>query len=291
MGTLKKNLYKLGFTLPALTLVSLFFIIPNILNFYFAFTDWTPYRDEILFRGFRNFIELTQDKMIWRDLWTTLKFALSVCIIQNFIALCLALALEKDSRFNTALRTIFFIPVVFSPLAVGYIFRGFLNSRGTINTIIQAITNSNIKIPFLGNVVWTIFVLAFIHSWHYFGINMLVYIAGLRLVPNELIEAAMVEGARGWSLISKIKIPLIIPSFTFNIVVTLVGTFSAFVIPLIMTKGGPGRSTEVLNIFVFQNFGLGRWSFATAIGLVIFILVCIFAIPMIILLRKREVEL
>jgi raffinose/stachyose/melibiose transport system permease protein len=288
---IKKNQYKFFFILPALLLIITFFILPNILNFFYAFTDWSPYKEVVNFRGLRNFIELTADKTIWRDLYTTIKFSIFVTIIQNFIALSLALSLERSTKFNTVMRNIFFIPVLFSVLATGYLFQALLTKRGTINEIIQILTNSDIAILFLGHQTWTLLVLAIVNSWKFYGICMLVYMAGLKLIPGELIEAAKVEGASVWKIITKIKLPLIGPSFTFSLVITFIGCFSAFELPMIMTNGGPARSTEVLNLFIFRNFGMGRWGYATAIGLVLFLFICLFAFPMIIGLRKREVEL
>ena len=113
----------------------------------------------------------------------------------------------------------------------------------------------------------------------------------MNLIPMELIEAAEIEGASEISIVTKIKIPLIGPAFTFNLAMTLIGTLSTFELPLALTEGGPARASEVLNIYIFQLFGTGRLSYATGISLVLFLTVLIFAIPTIILLRRREVEL
>ncbi len=286
-----KNRYKLTFILPALLLVTIFFILPVLFNFYFSFTRWSAYQSGIKFVGLENFKDMTSDGSIWKDLITTVKYGILVCIFQNIFGLVMALALEKSNRINNVLRTIFFIPVIFSTLTAGYLFKIVLGSQGPINAFLGLLLNGNPQIQFLGSMTWTIVLVALVHSWKYFGINMLVYIAGLQLIPEELIEASRVEGVSNWQLITKIKLPLIGPSFTFGLVVSLIGSFSAFELPLIMTHGGPGTSTEVLNLLVFRYFGAGVYGYSIAVALVIFILVCVVAFPMILIMRRREIEI
>jgi len=288
---IKKNQYKFYFLMPALTLILIFFALPNILNFFYAFTDWSAQKEAINFRGFANFIELSENNVIWESMFTTIKFALSVSIMQNILGLSAALALEKSTRFNTIMRTVYFVPVIFSPLAASYIFQAILSSRGTINSLLNVLFETTVKIPFLGSQVWTIYVIAIVHSWKWFGFTMIVYLAALKLIPRELLEAARVEGASGWKIITKIKLPLIGAAFTFNAVTSLAGSFSVLEIPWAMTRGGPGDATEVLNILILEFFGYGRMGYATAGGLVLFLLVFLVAVPMIIFMRKREVEL
>jgi ABC-type sugar transport system permease subunit len=120
---------------------------------------------------------------------------------------------------------------------------------------------------------------------------MLVYIAGLKAIPHEIVEAARIDGASRWDLVRRVKMPLLAPAFTFNITLTLIGALSIFDIVLALTRGGPARSTEVLNMVVFQEFGSGRFSYATAVSLVLFVVILCVAFPLIFLLRRREVTL
>ncbi len=120
---------------------------------------------------------------------------------------------------------------------------------------------------------------------------MLVYIAGLKAIPHEVIEAARIDGAGRWDMIRRVKMPLLAPAFTFNIALTLIGALSIFDIVIATTRGGPGRSTEVLNMVVFTVFGTGRFSYATAVSLVLFAVILLIAFPLIWFLRRREVTL
>jgi len=285
----------LWLAVPAITLVILFYVIPNVLNFVLSFTDWSSRRPNPSFIGTARFSELAGDEDVWDALGTTLRFAVMVMVIENIVALLLALGLEKPSRFNTVMRTVFFLPVLISPLAAGYVFLSILQTQGALNAILGAGTALvGLPVPqieWLANTTWTLVLIAFIHAWKFGGIHMLVYIAGLKAIPHEVIEAARIDGASRWDLIRRVKMPLLAPAFTFNIALTLIGALSIFDIVIATTRGGPARSTEVLNMVVFSVFGTGRFSYATAVSLVLFVVILLIAFPLIFFLRRREVRL
>lgn len=288
---IKNNQYKIFFLLPAIIVLLIFFITPNILNFFYAFTDWNSYKSEINFVGFENFKYLIQEGALWKDLIITLQYAFLVAIFQNIIALTFALLLEKTKFINKVYRIFFVIPVLISSLATGYLFKALLDPKGAVNSFLSLISGKDIHIAFLGSLDFTIFILVFVHCWKYFGLSMLVYIAGLSYIPIDLIEAARIEGAGPFRIIKNIKLPLLGAAFTFSLTTTLVGTMGSFELPIALTGGGPARTTEVLNIFIFNLYGFGRLSYATCINLVFFIIICAIAIPMINYLRRREIEL
>jgi raffinose/stachyose/melibiose transport system permease protein len=148
-----------------------------------------------------------------------------------------------------------------------------------------------VQISWLGSTTWTLFVIALIQVWKFFGVHMLVYIAALNAVPTELTEAARVEGAGFWTTLWRVRLPLIAPAFTFNVTLTLIGALSTFDLVLATTKGGPGSSSEVMNMLVFEKYGTGAFGFATAISFLLFLVILVAAIPLIAYLRRREVEL
>jgi raffinose/stachyose/melibiose transport system permease protein len=279
------------FIVPALFLVFLFFIVPNVLNFVYSFTDWSTYRSEVNFVGLKNLIELFDKEIILRDLITTIEYAFLVTIFMNLLALVLALALEVSGIFNGIMRTIFFIPVLISPLAAGYIFRAFFGSRGVINQFLSILPGMELQINLLGSFRLSLFIVVLVHCWKFMGVPLLVYIAGLNMVPDELVESAKIEGANGFQIIKNIKIPLIGPAITFNVSLSLIGALSIFDLVLAMTKGGPGRATEVLNMYILTSFSTGRFGFTTSISLMLFLTIVFLGVPLILFLRKREIEL
>lgn len=283
--------YIFYFILPSLFLIFLFFILPNVYNFVYSFTDWSAYKSGVSFIGIENFYKLINQGNIWKDLLTTIEYAILVTVFMNLISLILAFALEKVSITNGILRTIFFIPVLISPLAAGYIFKAFLKKDGVMSQFLSVITQKNIQIDLLGNLKLALFLVAIVHCWKFMGIPLIVYIAGLNTIPNDLIEAARIEGANAWQMIKKIKIPLLGPAFTFNVSLSLIGALSIFDLVLAMTRGGPGRATEVLNIYILTSFSTGRLGFTTTISLVLSLSIILLGVPLILFLRRREVEL
>jgi raffinose/stachyose/melibiose transport system permease protein len=288
---LRRNGHVGVFLVPALVLVGVFYLLPTAVNFAYGFTNWSSYHSGVRWIGLQNFRDLSQDGAIWTDLWTTVKYALLVMVLENVVTLALALALERTSRANGLFRSIFFLPVLLSTLSAGYLWTGIVSTDGVLNRVLGGIVGHPVHTQWFGSTNWTIVVVAAIHAWRFGGIHMLVYIGALNAVPAELVEAAKVEGAGTWRIIRKIKLPLIGPAFTFNITLTLIGALSIFDLIFATTRGGPARATEVLNIFVWQQYGQGAFGYATAVSFILFLVICATAFPLIALLRRREVEL
>ena len=282
-----------AFLLPAVGLVVALYLAPNVLNFAYSFTNWSSYHDynDVGWVGLENFRDLSRQGIVWNDLWVTVRYAVYVMVLENVVTLALALALEKTTRINGIFRSIFFVPVLISSLAAGYLWRGIFETNGVLNRFLGFFWPGDVHVEWLGSTTWSLLVIAMIHAWRFGGVHMLVYIAALNAIPNELVEAAKVEGASTWRIIRRIKLPLIGPAFTFNITLTLIGALSIFELVLATTRGGPARATEVLNVYIFQQFGGGYYAYATAIGLVLFVVICAIAFPLIAFLRRREVEL
>ncbi len=267
-------------------------LAPDVANFYYAFTDWTSYHDSIKFVGLTNISYMLQEGEILHSIQVTLIFALVATVVQTALALALALALEHNTRFNVLMRGVFFLPVLFSGLAAGYIFRGILDPNGPLNHALSLITGHTVGFPWLGDLTWTLCVVACLQAWKGFPVAMIVFVAGLTTVPDALVESARVEGANTWQVLRHVKIPLLAPAFTFNLVTTLIGALGAGVDILVATtNGGPGDATLNLGLFTLTRFGNGNFAEATAAQLILFIWISVFAIPAVILLRRREVAL
>lgn len=280
-----------GFLLPGMTLFFVFFALPNLLNFFFSFTSWTSYSSTIRFIGFENFVNLAQSGTLWDALRVTLTYALGAAALTNIIGLGLAVLLEPDSRLNRFTRSLFFLPLLLSPLAVGYIFQGILQSDGPLNSFIGALIGRPAEILWLGSTTWSLWVVVGIHVWKWSGLTMLIYIAGLKSVPQDYVEAATLDGAGFFRRLRSVTLPLIGPAITFNVAVGLIGAMNTFEIVQATTAGGPANSTRVLNVFIFQQFGQGFFGEATAISLLLFFAISALGIPLVAYLRGREVQL
>ncbi len=277
-----------AFLIPAFAVLGVFFFLPTIFNFVYALTDWSSFKSEIAFVGLQNFEDLISSGTLLTSLRVTLIYAVLVAIFQNLFGLLLALLLERDTRINRFARVMFFIPVVMSALAAGYVFQAILKPDGAANAILGAVVGHPVTIPWLGDTTWTLVVVALIHSWKWMGLSMLIYLAGLKTISEDVLEAARLDGASAWKTFRDIRFPLLAPALTFNVATALLGSMNGFDIVQATTGGGPARTTELLNIFVFRTFGQGLFAQATTMSLVLFVVVVALAFPVIRTLRKRE---
>lgn len=276
------------FLIPALVVLVVFFFVPTIFNFVYAFTNWSSFHSEIGFVGFDNFAALFSNGSLLNDLRITLVYAILVALFQNLFGLVLALVLERDTRINRFARVAFFVPVVMSALAVGYIFQALLKPAGGLNQILSFLTGQHVTVAWLGSTTWTIVVVALIHAWKWMGLAMLIYLAGLKTINEDILEAARLDGAGWWTTFRTIRFPLLAPAVTFNVATALLGSMNGFDIVQATTGGGPGGTTELLNIFIFRTFGQGLFAQATTMSLSLFLMVTILAFPVIYFLRRRE---
>ena len=270
------------FLVPALVILAVFFVVPTVFNFVYAFTDWSGFKSEINAVGLDNFSRVVENGTLFRSLRITLVYAVLVAIFQNVFGLGLAVLLERDTRLNRAVRALFFIPVLMSALAVGYIFQALLKPNGALNHLL------GLSVPWLGNTTWTIVVVALIHAWKWMGLSMLIYLAGLKTMPEDILEAARIDGATTFQRFWTIRFPLLAPAVTFSVATALLGSMNGFDVVQATTEGGPARTTEILNIFIYRTFGQGLFAQATTMSLVLFLMVALLAFPVITMLRRRE---
>lgn len=279
----------LVFALPAILLVAIFFVVPFLLNMRFAFSSWTAFSSEITWNGLDNFRTLIDQELLVNAVRVTVLYAVCAMVIQNVVSLSLALTLQTSNRINTFYRSVFFLPVLISPLAAGYIWRGILDPDGPANAFLSLVLPGTVDWAWLGEPRTALVVVAFVDAWKWSGLITLVYIAGLNAIPRELIDSARVDGAGAWARFWQVKFPLLAPAVTFNVAVTLVGALSAFDVVAATTAGGPGDHTRVLNIAMQQQWGQGFFGTASALNFTVTLLVVITAVPLVWWLRRREV--
>ncbi|WEV46067.1 sugar ABC transporter permease [Bifidobacterium sp. ESL0690] len=288
---LMKQNYPLRFLVPAAIVLFIFFFVPTVLNFIYAFTDWSAFKQTINFNGFDNFNALFKNGILVKDLGITLVFAVCEAFFQNFFGLILAVFLEEDTTLNRVARVLFFIPVLMSALAVGYVWQAILKNGGALDQVLAVFVGHAVKVSWLGSTTWSIVVVSAIQGWKWAGLAMLIYLSGLKTIDQDVLEAAQIDGASGWQIFWKIKFPLLAPAVTFNVATSLLGSMNGFDTVQATTAGGPGGSTEILNLFVWRTFGQGLYSQSTTMSLVLFIMVMIIAIPLIWYLRHREAKI
>ena len=287
-AAIKRRTHPMWFMAPAFAILLLFFFLPTLFNFVYAFTDWSGFKSEIRPVGLDNFTDLASNGTLFRSLRVTVVYAVLVALFQNLFGFGLAVLLERDTRLNRVARVFFLIPVLMSALAVGYIFQALLKPAGSVNQVLGALLGTPVDYAWLGDTTWTVVVVALIHSWKWMGLSMLIYLAGLKTIPEDIIEAARIDGATRWRTFWEVRFPLLAPAITFNVATALLGSMNGFDIAQATTGGGPARTTEILNIFIYRTFGQGLFAQATTMSLVLFLLVALMAFPVIYVLRKRE---
>lgn len=280
--------YPLHYLLPAAAMLLVFFFVPTVMNFIYAFTDWSAFKKTISFNGLDNIYSLFSSGALLTDIRITITYAILVAVFQNIFGLALAVLFEEDTTLNRLGRTLFFIPVIMSALAAGYIWQAVLKTDGVFNQILSYVAGHEVAIQWLGSTTWTLVIIAMIHAWKWMGFSMLTYLAGLKTIDHEILEAAAMDGASRTATFWRIKFPLLAPALTFNIATALLGSMNSFDIVQSLTNGGPGGSTEILNLFIWRTFGKGLYAQSTTMSLVLFLLVMIMAIPLITVLRRRE---
>lgn len=220
----------------------------------------------------------------------TLKYTVAVTIAQNMTALALALALNQKFRSRNVLRTVFFLPSLFSPLVVGYIW-SFLFSDPLMKmgkALGLDILGNNI----LGSEQWAIFAAAFVTVWRSSGWTMMIYLASLQNVPQELCEAAAVDGAGYWKQLRHIVLPMIASAFTINFILVFERSLKDFDSIFALTNGGPGDSTMTIALNIYrESFFYSRGSYGTTIGVVLFVVMVILTIIQLKFFQKGEAKL
>jgi raffinose/stachyose/melibiose transport system permease protein len=276
------------FLAPAFVVLITFFLVPTLYNLIYAFTDWSSFKTAINPVGFDNFRSLASNGILLADLRITLIYAALVAVFQNLFGLVLALLLEADTRLNRFARVMFFIPVIMSALAVGYVFQALLKPEGAVNSILGSVTGHSINYAWLDDTHWTLLYVALIHSWKWMGLAMLIYLAGLKTINTDVLAAARIDGANAWQTFWRVRFPLLAPAVTFNVATALLGSMNSFDVVQATTGGGPAQTTEILNIFIYRTFGQGLFAQATTMSLVLLLVVVLMAFPTIWLLRRRE---
>ncbi|GAB2865717.1 sugar ABC transporter permease [Actinocorallia aurea] len=283
-----KRTHPMWFLAPAFAILFVFFFLPTVFNFIYAFTDWSSFKAEINAVGTANFENLASNGTLFRALRITLVYAVLVAIFQNLFGFLLAVLLERDTKVNRTARVFFLIPVMMSALAVGYIFQALLKPDGSLNAALTSLLRHDIDYAWLADPNWTIVTVSVVHAWKWMGLSMLIYLAGLKTIPSDVLEAGKIDGASRWKMFWKIRFPFLAPAVTFNVSTSLLGSMNGFDIVQATTEGGPARTTEILNIFIYRTFGQGLFAQATTMSLVLFLIVALMAFPVIALLRKRE---
>lgn len=279
---MEKNLKKFWpiFVLPTMTAFFIGFILPFIMGIYLSFCDFTTVTDA-KFIGLKNYVLALGDAIFKHSFWYTAAFALVSLLIINIIAFALALALTKKLKGTNIFRTIFFMPNLIGGIVLGYIWQ--LIFSGILSQYSMAI-NLDSTLGFWGLIILV--------CWQQIGYMMIIYIAGLQSIPEDMMEAAEIDGANRIQKLFKITIPMMMPSITICTFLSITNGFKLFDQNLALTAGEPAKMSEMMALNIFNTF-YGRSGFegvGQAKAVLFFILVVLIGLVQLRITRNKEVE-
>jgi raffinose/stachyose/melibiose transport system permease protein len=280
-----------SFAVPGLVALFAFHFVPIALGSYYAFPNWNGLT-HASWVGLRNFRSIVDDASARGALRHTLELAFCFVVAVNAIGLALALGLNRAVKTRHFLRSLFFLPVALSPLAISFVWGWIFDYQGALNRGLGSAGLSSLKRDWLGDpstALWSILV---VMVWQFSGLAMVLYLAGLQGISEEVWEATLVDGASPWFRFRKVVLPLLAPAITVSVTITLVIGMRVFDQILALTGGGPVTATETLATQIYkQTFYLGRYGYGAAFALVLTALIATIALLQLALLRMNEQRL
>ncbi|TDC95311.1 sugar ABC transporter permease [Actinomadura sp. 7K507] len=269
------------FLTPALLLFSCFVLIPILVAFFTSFFKWGGFGFPNDFVGLDNYRNLAGDDVFRGDLWRGLLLVVLSLAVQLPLALGTAVLLNQKMRGRAVYRAIFFAPYILSEVIAGVLFGIiFLPESGLADTLVE-------DLPLLGGLAGKWFsdpdtalpTLIAVMTWKYFGFHMMIYLAGLQGIPNEILEAASIDGAGPWRRFRSVTLPLLAPTLRISVFLSVIGSIQLFDLVWVTTTGGPTHATETMAVTMYE-FGFKRYQmgYASAISVAMFLISMVFSL-------------
>lgn len=286
------------FVIPALAAYAILFIYPTVRSFYLSLYDWTGRGPLGPIVWGKNFQDLLVSPRFWQAAGNSLKLFLFIFVFQNTVSLGLAIMLNRRSFMTHIYRAIIFLPVIMSAVATGILWVLMLDPIiGVVNPVLRDIGLGDWQRNWQADPAWALKTVMIVQAWQWNGMAVVLYLAGLQNVPEDLRHAALVDGAKPWQVFRDVTFPMLAPAFTIVTVLSFILIFRAF--DLIYVLGGPAGvpdgATLVLGVLIYSDaFGQGsfnnqaRFSFAMAEGVTLFAFLAIVSAVLIVLLGRRE---
>jgi raffinose/stachyose/melibiose transport system permease protein len=274
--------------LPGLLAVLSVHYVATAIGGAYAFTDFKGI-GAFDWIGFENFVEILDDKKAFGSIGNTVFLALASLVVVNIVGLLFALALNRGIKSRYVLRTLLFLPVVLSPLAVSYIFRFIFGVDGPLNSALAALGLESWQRPWLADPEFAIYTILIVMIWQNIGFAMIIYLAGLATVPIEIEEAAAIDGAGPFSRFWHITLPMIQPAVAIATTLGLTQGLKVFDQVQAMTRGGPYGATETLSTVIYtETFANANFGYGAALSLVFTVLVLAAAALQLYITRDRS---
>lgn len=284
--------YFLGFGAPGLLFYACFVFAPLVLSLGYSFTNADAFLPGTTFTGLHNYVKLLGDPDFRMQLRVTMILTLIIVIVPNVAGLAIAVLLNRNGRLYRALRTVFFVPVVLSSVVVSVVWQAMLTDGGLLDTVLGSM---GVRQPpgWLSDPSIALYSVGSIASWQLLGFCTVVYLAGLQGVPDELLEAAAIDGAGRWTRFRRVTWPMLAPALTINTVMLLITGFKTYDYIQVITHGGPGTGTTATVAYgvIQTGFTENKTGLASAMAVLMLIIVAVVSSVVLRLLQRREVEL
>lgn len=279
------------FYVPAIILFTIFIIIPFVKGVYLSFSNWNGYSQTYDMIGFENYVRMLTDQNVHKAFINTIIYGVGSTAIQNVLGLALALLLNQKFRGRAATRTLVYLPVMIAPLIMGYIMYFFFSfDNGALNDVLGLFGKA--PVDWLSNGTTGVAIMTIVNSLQFVGISMVIYLAGLQGIPDMYYEASAIDGVKAGQKFRYITLPLLMPAISSSVTINLIGGLKLFDIIMALTSGGPGYDTHSLSTLVHRTyFGSENAGYASAIGLVSFVLIMVLGNIVVKYLEKKEVDL
>lgn len=287
---MKQMRVKAGFAVPAFVIYTLLLVVPIIMAFGLSFVSWNGI-GEMKFVALQNYKQLFKDKSIGNAVFNTVVITLCQTIVCNVLGLFLAVLLNRTGRRTAIFRTIYFLPNVLSGVAIAFVWKAIFSYNGVLNTVLAAVGLDHLVAAFMSTHMSALVCIIIVGIWSSLGYYMMIYISALQSVPQELYEAAIVDGASAWSKFRYITLPLITSGTMVSFLMSIINGLRAYDVVKIMTDGGPGKMTEtiVYNI-VRYGFNGNMLGYSSAISVVLFLVIGLISILIVKAFNKQEVS-
>ncbi|MFV0466812.1 MAG: carbohydrate ABC transporter permease [Lachnospiraceae bacterium] len=279
------------FTLPMVLIFTVVVIVPFIIGIGYSFFSWDglPLNPKI-FVGIDNYIKLFTDIRFLNSALHTLIYAILAIILINVLGLAFALLCTSRLKVRNVARTMFFMPYLIGGLILGYIWNFIFTDA--FAALGDATGMTGIFFNWLLDKNFALLAMVIVSTWQMAGYIMVIYITGIMAIPDEVIEAADVDGAGFWPTLLSVKFPLIMPSFTISLFLTLSNCFKIFDVNLSLTGGGPNNATEMFAMNIYNEiFSLNNYGYGQAKAIIFFLAVAGITLFQVSITKKREVEM
>lgn len=286
------RLVLLGFVAPALIIYLLMVIVPSLQSVQLSFTNWDGISESYDYVGVQNYEDILTSDRFWNAVKNTLILGLGSALVINVIALLVALMLDKLNHAQGLFRTAVYLPALVSAFIMATIWKYLLNYNfGIVNTMLRDLGMPEWARDWLGDSSIVVWVILFITCFTLGGNTTLIYLANLQSVPQELLEAARIDGAGSWKVFWNVTWPMIAGAVTVNMTLAMIAGWVIFDQVMVLTSGGPGFVSETMAFFIYKvGFGEYRAGFGSAAAVVLFLVVIVSTVGANAYMRKREIQ-